>query len=545
MNASDLNAQLGALTRLMNAGRHAEVEARCTALLEMHARDPRLLCLLGRVQRLQGKLAAARESLLAAHERAPRAAQVLSELGYLALAVDNHAAAARYFGELVRLHPGVTDGWFNLGVALRHEARHEQAVAALERCLALSETGLEQVHTELGTARLMQRQEARAIEHFDQALALQADYAPALHGLGMARAAFGDFDAAADYFRRAMRADPELIDAYQQLVSVRRFDSVDDPDIAAMERIARDPGRNAYTRETLHYSLGKVYDDCAEYERAFAHFRAANTLNRERLPGFSRATLARTVDELIAVFGVGTELAHSSDSQLPIVICGMPRSGTTLVEQVLAAHSAVDAGGEHVFVERATRGPLAPYPASMPGQPAAALEAFAQGYVEHLAAYRESGEHVTDKYPANFFHLGLLHAVFPRLRIVYCRRHRLDNLLSIYFQNMPAGHFYANDLDDLDFYYREHERIMAHWHALLGDAILTVDYELFVGDFEAGARRLVEFCGLPWEQQCLDHRSRKGAVATLSLWQVRQPVYSSSAGRWRHYADFVPPHLLD
>lgn len=540
-----MHAELASLTQVMNAGRLAEVETRCTALLGAHPGDPRLLCMLGRVQRLQDNLAPARENLLAAYARAPRAAQVLSELGYLALAVDNHGIAAKYFGELVALHPQVTDAWFNLGVALRHEAQHQQAVQALERCLALSTTGLDQVHTELGTAHLMQRREQRAVEHFDQALAINPDYAPALHGLGMARAAFGDFDAAAAFFRRAMQIDPELIDAYQQLVSVRRFESPEDPDIAAMERIAGDPERNAYTRETLHYSLGKVYDDCAEYERAFAHFRDANALNRQRLPAFSRAALSRTVDELIAVFNDDTSLAYHSDNTLPIIVCGMPRSGTTLVEQVLAAHDSIDAGGEHVYVERATRGPLAPYPASLPDQPATKLEAFAHGYVAHLEAYRNEGDHVTDKYPANLFHLGLLHALFPHLRIVYCRRSRLDNILSIYFQNMPAGHFYANDLDDLDFYYREHERIMTHWLASIGDAILTVDYEAFVGDFEAGARRLIEFCGLPWQAQCLDHRSRSGAVATLSLWQVRQPVYSSSVERWRHYKDHLPAHLLD
>ncbi|NND59085.1 MAG: tetratricopeptide repeat protein [Gammaproteobacteria bacterium] len=546
MNTDPVAAQLNSLTQQMLRGELGAVEDGCIDLLRRIPPDPRVLCLLGRVQRLQRKLGPARKSLEQAAQLAPRAAQVMSELGYLAVAEENYVAAESHFASLSRARPQLADAWFNLGVARRQQGKHESAIDALEQALSHGQAQREQILTELGTVHIMQRQEQQALDYFEQALALVPDYAPALYGVGMVRSAFGEFDDAADYFRQALSSDPDFVEAYQQLVSIQRYDDVNDPEVQQMAAAATDPARAAATREALHFALGKVCDDAGEYQRAFGHFTEANELKKTRMPQFSRTTFSQFIDNLIASFSSSPKLSWHSDSQLPILVFGMPRSGTTLVEQVIASHSKVSAGGEQSYIDRASRTRLAPYPQGLAGQPAATLQAFTREYERLLSQYRDPGiEHVTDKLPANFLHAGLVHALFPNARLVYCRRNRLDNLLSIFFQSMPIGHYYANDLHDIDFYYREHLRLTTHWQQVLGERLLTIDYETLTSDFDNQVKRLIEHCGLPWESQCLDYRARRGPVATLSLWQVRQPIYSRSVNRWQNYADLLPPDLLD
>ncbi|MDH3589736.1 MAG: tetratricopeptide repeat protein, partial [Gammaproteobacteria bacterium] len=291
MNPAELNHELADLTRQMAAGELQLVEKRTNSLLQTNPDEPRLLCLLGRVERLQDKRDLARMHLETAARLAPRAMQVMSELGYLALAEEAYASAEGHFARVVNRNPANSDALFNLGIALRQQGKHQSAIAVLERCLVQSSDQLQQVHTELGTAHIMQRHEAAALEHFEQALAIDREYAPALHGMGMVKSAFGEFDEAADYFRAAMKHDPDFVEAYQQLVSISRFDGSDHPDIQTMEKIVADSERKSLTRETLHYALGKVYDDCGEFEQAFAHFVDANALRKARLPAFDVARM--------------------------------------------------------------------------------------------------------------------------------------------------------------------------------------------------------------------------------------------------------------
>ncbi len=548
MTPDVLTAELKMLTRLMATATPAEIERRTRALLSAAPDDPRLLCLLGRVLRQQGRRAEAGEALRQAASRAPRAAQVMSELGYLALENEAWAEAERHFRQLTTLHPNVVDGYFNLGMALKHQGKLDEAIAAFEYCLAHGGRAAEQIHTELGTARIMRRQEETALEHFNAALALKPDYAAALHGIGMVKSAYGTFDDAAKYFRAAMQSDPDFIEAYQQLVSIRRFEDPDDPDIAAMEALAADESRPELTRESIRFALGKVCDDVGAYARAFEHYAAANALKKKRLPRFDAEGLARYVDRLMEVYDAARVARRPADvdgGDLPIFVVGMPRSGTTLVEQIIASHSAVDAGGEHSFMERARRERLAPYPESMRNPDAVVLRTLIDEYLAELAAYRVDGRHVTDKMPANFFHLGLINDLFPRARFICLRRDIRDNALSIFFQNMPGGHYYANDLADIRRYYDEHMRLMAHWHSVFKERIHVVDYEALVADPDTGVRNLLAYVSLPFEESCLDFSRRKGAVATLSLWQVRQPLYTRSAGRWTHYAEQLAANGFD
>jgi hypothetical protein len=333
------------------------------------------------------------------------------------------------------------------------------------------------------------------------------------------------------------------------------FTPADQALTAEIEAALQDSRLEDSHRSLLHFALGKIFDDLAAYAQAIGHFDAANRLERfqekcvavfrpkprqnkgaEREGCFDRAGFAAAIDRLIGAFPPGAPPATAaSRSELPVLIVGMPRSGTTLVEQILASHREVAAGGERDFWSRRSGW----QDGRIGGFGARAAEAAIADYLGLLAGISPNAARVTDKMPYNFLFLGLIHRLFPEARIVHCRRDPLDTALSIYFTRFARGHAFASSRADIVFYYRQYRRLMAHWRIVLPAAnLLEIDYESLVTDGDA-IRRLVAFCGLGWDEACLDfHRSAR-PVATASAWQVRQPLYRSSIGRWRHYAPWL------
>ena len=219
----------------------------------------------------------------------------------------------------------------------------------------------------------------------------------------------------------------------------------------------------------------------------------------------------------------------------------MFRSGSTLAEQILAAHSRVAAGGELAFLPSLVRTELAPFPATMPGVTQAQLEQLAARYLDMLARLFPHGERVTDKRPDNFLYIGLIKSLFPDARIVHTVRDPLDNCLSIYFLHLDHGMSYALDLADIAHYYVQYRRLMAHWKTLYGADIFDLDYDALVREPRPAIERLTRFCGLEWEEACLSFEQAARAVKTASVWQVRERLYQRSSGRWRNYAAHIAP----
>jgi len=213
----------------------------------------------------------------------------------------------------------------------------------------------------------------------------------------------------------------------------------------------------------------------------------------------------------------------------------MPRSGTSLVEQILASHPRVNGAGELRFIEQASRTRVGSYPELVSALDARTLEAAAEDYLKQLRDRGGNRRHITDKYPANFLHIGFIRLLFPQASIIHCRRNPIDTCLSIFFQDFATANLYANRLEDIGGYYQCYQHIMEHWMGLGTDRLLTVDYENLTADVEAQVRTMVEWLGLEWDPVCLDYTGNKRAVSTLSRWQVRQPVYQSSVDRWRRY----------
>jgi hypothetical protein len=299
-----------------------------------------------------------------------------------------------------------------------------------------------------------------------------------------------------------------------------------------MEEMLKRSGRSDFDRAMLHFALGKAYDDLGEAEPAIGHFDQANALERRRM-NFDRAALSEAIDRISETFTpelMARAASTSINDELPVLIVGMPRSGTTLVEQIVSSHPSVAAGGELTFwtYERAA---------------AVTTDATSRLGADYLALLRRIGpnfDRVTDKNPFNFLHLGAIRLALRGSRFIHCRRDPIDTCLSIYFTRFATPQAFAYDRSDLVFYYRQYERLMAHWRTLLPtNRLLDIEYESLIADRDSLTRRMIAFCGLPWDEACLAPESNPRLVRTASVWQARQPVYRTSVERWRRYEPWL------
>ena len=322
-----------------------------------------------------------------------------------------------------------------------------------------------------------------------------------------------------------------------------------------LESLAADSGRLPPEKMVyIHFALGKALEDVGDYRRAFEHFRQGNALKRHATR-FDEAASCRDftqiaetfdADVLRRLFGLG------DPSPTPIFVVGMPRSGSTLVEQILASHPQVHAAGELDSLSRvvhaASTAGSAPAPAAEPSNALAAepLRQVGQAYLASLPAVADGKTRIVDKAPGNFFHVGLIHLALPNARIIHTTRSPLDTCVSCFTRLFSDGQDYSYDLAELGRYYCRYEKLMAHWRSILPPgAMLDVEYEKVVDDLEGQARRLVEFCGLAWDAACLNFHQTNRPVATASSVQVRRPLYRTSLDRWRRYEAWLEPLLAE
>jgi tetratricopeptide (TPR) repeat protein len=429
----------------------------------------------------------------------------------------------------------------NLGNTL-FEMRHlDAAIASFRRALALN-PGYAPAHFGLGGALRLSRRAAEANAACLAALAIDPNYPEALGLLGELHADEGRFSEAEPLFQRAVAAKPNFAFGLASIPANRKMTREDEAWRTHVERLlaARPPLSD---QVNLRFALGKYFDDIKDYGRAFNHYREANELSKRFGGNYTREALSARIDGIMqrcnAQF-VNRQRDFASPSELPILIIGMPRSGTSLAEQILASHPQVFGAGEVTFWDAAF---AAFHDATVAGRPESdCFPALAANYLERLGALSGGARRVVDKMPANFLYAGLIHAVLPRARIIHMQRNPIDTCLSIYFQNFPNMGPFANDLDNLAFYYGEYLRITAHWRAVLpAQNLLEIPYEGLLADQEGWTRRLLDFAALPWDARCLEFHKTDRVVVTASKWQVRQKLSANSVGRWQHYREFIGP----
>ncbi len=469
----------------------------------------------------------------------PDYAEAEYNLGAALAALGRHEEAAAHYRRALALKPDHAEAENNLGAALRALGRYEEAAAHYRRALALK-PGLAEARSNLGAVLQPLDRHEEALAQFDQALALKPDLAEAHHGRGVALQTLGRLDEGRRAIEAAIAIAPRKAEFYGALARSKRL--VDgDPHRVAIEALARDMASLPEEEQVhLHFALGRVYDDLGRRERSFRHLVEGNALKRRHIAydeAAALAAMART-RALFSAELIGRLAGRGDPSPLPVFILGMPRSGTTLVEQIVASHPRAHGGGERRDFETAIAG-LDPREADGEG-----WRGVGGRYVERIRPLSPAAARITDKMPGNFRFAGLIHLALPNARIIHVRRDPVDTCLSC-FSILFGGELpYAYDLAELGRYYRAYAEVMAHWRATLPPAaMLEVEYETLVADFEPQARRIVAHCGLDWDRACLDFHKLRRPVWTASAAQVRQPVYQSSVGRSRPYEGMLGPLL--
>jgi len=500
-------------------------------------------------------------------------------------ALNRHQDAVGHYLKAIELRPGLADAHNNLGTALAALKRGIEAAAHYQRALVLRPDFAE-AHNNLGSLLLTLERPADALEHFRQATAMRPDLADAHNNLGNALAALDRNEQALTAYRDALALDPGLADAHagagimletlgqldaarrafetavalaprrgtfhRSLANVKRF-AAGDPQLAAMEALEQDRALAVDQRIDLHFAIAKAYDDLGDPARAFRHLLSGNA-GKRAIIDYDEAAALRTLGQIATVFGPALMRRHAGDgdpSAVPVFIIGMPRSGSTLIEQILASHSGVFGAGELTdFGAAASRlvesgGNLsAPFPEFVADMSAEQFRSLGAGYLERLRSRAPDALRITDKTLGNFLCAGLIHLALPNARIIHARRDPIDTCLSCFSKLFTTGMAFTYDLAELGRYHRAYDRLMAHWREVLPEGVmLEVSYEELVADFEPQARRIVSHCGLAWEEGCLNFHTTQRPVKTASAAQVRQPLYRGAIGRAQQYGALLSPLL--
>lgn len=487
-------------------------EAAFTDALTLASGEPDLIISLARVQDARGNVDAAEETLRVACAEHPDQLTLWQSLGRALRAWDRIEDASEAWQQAQAHHPQSL------------ELKAQRAELAYE--LRDLETAQE-LYTELAKA-------------YPGDLRIQNDLAQVLASLGK--------DAESqEIFRELTTREPLFAQPWLNIARARHFDDPGDGDIQKMRSVAKRRQLDSSQAVYLHFALGKALDDCRVYDDAFLHYEKGNALRRVDLKFDPNAVNAH-INRIISAFTpeLMNRLAERGDpSTRPLMIVGMPRSGTTLLEQVLCAHPEVETAGELRSLAQAakafTRQGEKPWPERIEDLFSEDLTTLATTYLGAFSTRSETAVKVIDKMPQNFLHLGFAALLFPKTVFVHCVREPLDTCLSNFFQIFPPGIDFAYDLSDLGQYYCSYERLMAHWQSLLGNRIVTVRYEELVSDPERVLRLLLESLSLQWDSACLSHEQNVGRVDTLSLYQVRQPLNTDSTERWRHYERHLEP----
>jgi tetratricopeptide (TPR) repeat protein len=464
-----------------------------------------------------GQLAEAEEVCDRILELSPKQADALHLSGLIALQMGNQDKATARIGQAIKEDPSNPAFYNNLGLAFEKRRQLEKAISCYQKAVRL-DPGSFEAYTNMGNAFKAQ----------------------------------GKFDKGIGCYKKALEAKPDCAEALLNLVDTQKLQRSDRKYF--LQQAEQMVGQDLSEDDSIvvNFALGKLYNDQGIFDTAFKHYRIANKLKHRKVK-FDVQSHTDYVSRIIETFSkdfFAQRQLWGSDSDLPIFIFGMPRSGTTLVEQIIASHPYVFGGGELQFFMQ-TEQELSSiletdlnYPECASWIHPETAKNLGEVYVKKarkLTGFSKYHFRTTDKNPFNFLHLGLMYLVFPKAHFIHCQRHPLDTCLSIYFHKFTTGNYFAYDLGDVGFYYREYQRLMDHWRKVLPVSIYELKYEDLVQHQEAISRKLVEFCGLEWDADCLNFHENKRPVFTGSIWQVRQPIYGTSCGRWQHYDKFLGP----
>jgi tetratricopeptide (TPR) repeat protein len=495
------------------------------------------------------------EEALASYDKAlairPDYVEALNNRGFVLRELKRHEEALASYDKALAIKPDYADVLNNRGIVLQGLKRHEEALASYDKALALRPDHADALNNRGVVLQGLKRHE-EALASYDKVLAIKPDYADALNNRGIVLTELGHFNEARVFVEEAIKLAPRNAKYYFSLIQLKQF-SANDPHLAAMEELARDMASLSEEDQIrLHFAMSKALAGLEQHERSFHHLLQGNALNRQQITYDETETL-RHFARIEAVFTA--KLMHDKQglgdpSLLPVFIVGMPRSGTTLIEQILASHPKVFGAGELAnfgkgleSVNNVNGVPML-FPEMVPAMFAEQLRQLGATYLKSIRTMAPEAERITDKMPVNFMYAGLIHLALPNARIIHAQRDPVDTALSCFSILFTEGQPYSYDLGELGRYYRAYQALMEHWRKVVpAGVMLEVQYEDVVDDLEGQARRIVAHCGLEWDDACVAFHKTQRIVQTASTVQVRQPIYQSSVGRWHPYKDQLRPLL--
>lgn len=459
--------------------------------------------------------------------------------GVIAHRSGRHAEAAALIRRAIAVDPADPSFHHNLGSVLQALGQTAAAAGCFVQVLKLRPDAAE-AHFSLGNLAQAAGDLPAAVAHYERAVAAQSGYAQAHNNLSLALLELGRLPQAAEASARAVALTPGRGRYYRNYAETRRF-TADDPHLPVMAALLhRTPPLPPAERVTLHFALAKAYADLGDAGRCFAQLHAGNALHRAAVTYDERDSLAM-FQRIAACFDPafmarGHPPGHPS--AVPVFILGMPRSGTSLIEQILASHPSIHGAGEQEAFGQGVARWAGGFPEGVPAMPAAALQALGRDYADALQARAPAALRITDKMPRNGLFAGLAHLALPQARMIHVRRNPVDACLSCYSKLFAGHHPYSYDLGELGRYWRAYDGLMQHWRRVLPDGVLLdVRYEDVVADLEREARRMVAHCGLDWDPACLRFHETARPVRTASTAQVRQPLYRDAIGRWADHPE--------
>jgi tetratricopeptide (TPR) repeat protein len=509
---------------------------------------------LGNVLREMGRLDDARRHYVEALRLNPAIGMIYNNMAQLLQEEGHYDEAFAWYQQALARDRNTPRIFCNLASALGEKDRHDEAIAQYEIALKL-DPNCPEAHNGLGFIYHELGRDEEAEKCYRTALRCKADFAPAHCNLGTLLEELNDLEEAEKCFRTALQHEPNHAGAMAQLATMLRS-KLPDEDLAALRRLLDEPDMLDGKRAVLHFGLAQALDARKQYAEAAEHLRQGNALAlaawSKRGESYEGAKHAEFVSQMLATCSPALferTRGLGLDSELPVFIVGLPRSGTTLIEQILASHSQVYGAGELRFA----REDFESLPAAMKHQPdpltsiasepglaclakldREVIQTVAQQHLDRLRALNGTALRIVDKMPDNYMYLGMLAVLFPKAKFIHCRRDLRDVAVSCWITNFRQIRW-ANDTDQILSRFREYQRLINHWRSTLPVGVLEVAYEDTVADLEGTARKLLSWCGLDWEPACLEFHQTERPVRTASVTQVRQPLYSRSVARWKHY----------
>jgi tetratricopeptide (TPR) repeat protein len=479
--------------------------------------------------------------------RMPAHADSHYRIGTILVELTDFVKAIPHLQKAEQLNPGLPDIYFKLAEAYRETAQLEEAENTYQKAIQKNQNKLGSF-IGLITVLRYQGKTAASLDTCREGLLQLPGNSDMLAIMADLHERQGELQQAYDIVHPIVASNQlnvGIADVFSRIC--RKFSVCDEALIYGNKVISAPNFTNTLSKARVHFSLGKMLDKLQRFDEAFGHYEQANVLYSLSFDSKAHEALIEALMNTYSQEAVSTMPRSSCDTERPVFIIGMPRSGTSLVEQIIASHSRVHGAGELNDINliaaslRQTKQSQEKYPQCTPSLTTAELDGLAKRYIEKLQSLSGDALRVTDKMPHNFLHVGLIAQLFPRAHIIHCLRNPLDTCLSIYFQSFNRIHTYATDLTSLGVFYCAYRRLMNHWQQVLDLPFLEISYEELVIDQADVSRRMIEFCGLEWEDQCLQFHKTERTVSTASYDQVSTPIYTRSVERWRNYEAHLAP----